>query len=118
MPTSLRNCAFLCAGLLVLQIFALGSLPFELFEPWDKIFHVLAYASLTLLLWIATDGRRPTLLIVAVMALGLADELRQGFIPARSADVFDFLADALAAGATGFWLFKKRGPACVESSQP
>jgi VanZ family protein len=110
MPTKvfeISNWSLLCAGVLVIQLFALGSLPFELFEPWDKLFHVLAYSALTLLLWIAADGRRPLLLVVGVMALGLADELRQAAIPARAADVSDFLAGALAAIVTGaalFWL--------------
>jgi VanZ family protein len=99
------NWSLLCAGVLVLQIFALGSLSFELFEPWDKIFHFLAYAALTLLLWIATDGRRPLVVVVGVMGLGLLDEFRQAAIPARSADVFDFLTDALAALVTGAALF-------------
>jgi VanZ family protein len=95
----------LCAGVLVMQIFILGSLPFELFEPWDKMFHVLAYSALTLLLWIATDGRRPLLIVVGVMGLGMLDELRQAAIPARSADISDFLTGALAAGITGAVLF-------------
>jgi VanZ family protein len=99
------NWSLLCAGVLVMQIFALGSLPFELFEPWDKMFHFLAYAALTLLLWIATDGRRPLLLVVGVMGLGMLDELRQAAIPARTADISDFLTDAFAAGLTGAVLF-------------
>jgi len=103
------NWSLLCAGVLVMQIFALGSLSFELFEPWDKLFHVLAYSALTLLLWIATDGRRPLLVVVGVMALGMLDELRQAAIPARTADVTDFLAAALAAGITGAVLFLATG---------
>src|SRR5258706_4087014 len=100
---------FLCAGVLVAQIFALASVPFELFEPWDKLFHALAYASLTLLLWIGSDGRRPGLVVVGVMALAMFDELRQAAIPARSADVFDFLTGAAAAAVTGAVLLKMKG---------
>src|SRR5258706_14934299 len=96
----------LCAGVLVVQIFVLASLPFELFEPWDKLFHVLAYAALTLLLWIATDGRRPLPLVTGVIGLAMLDELRQGAIPARTADVSDFLTCALAACIAGAVLFK------------
>jgi VanZ family protein len=102
---------------MVAQIFSLGSLPFELFEPWDKLFHVLAFSALTLLLWIATDGRHPGALLGGVIALALGDELRQGFIAARGAEVSDFLAGALSAGATAFVLFKKRGSTCAESSR-
>src|SRR5258706_15581498 len=95
------NWSLLCAGILLLQLLALGSLPFELFEPWDKLFHVLAYSAVTLLAWIATDGRRPLPLVAGVMGLALLDELRQAAIPARVADLSDFLACALAAIVTG-----------------
>ena len=111
------NWSLLCAGVLVVQIFALGSLPFELLEPGNTLFHVLAYSALTLLLWIATDGRRPLIVVVGVMGLGMLDEFRQAAIPARSAEVFDFLADALAAGVTGAVLFGLTGgrKQCAES---
>jgi VanZ family protein len=114
--------SFGCSLVLVAQIFSLGALPFELFEPWDKLFHVLAYSALALMLWIATDGRRPVLVIAGVMMLGAFDELCQAAIPARSADVLDFLADALAAGVTGvvlMWFTQKPGAKkqCAESSQ-
>src|SRR3954471_2072942 len=98
--------SLLCAGILVAQLFALGSLSFELFEPWDKLFHVLAYSALTLLLWIASDGRRPLLLVAGVMGLAMLDELRQAALPMRGADLSDFLAGALAAMLTGAALFK------------
>jgi VanZ family protein len=113
--------SFVCSALLIAQIFSLGSLPFEPFEPWNKLFHVLAYSALALMLWIATDGRHPVFVVVGVMMLGALDELRQAAIPARAADVFDFLADALAAGFTGvvlMWLTKSGAKkSCAESSQ-
>ncbi len=109
---------WVCSAVLVLQIFSLGSLPFELREPFDKVFHVLAYGSLAMMLWIATAGRWPVLLVGGVMALGLADELRQSFIPARSADFMDFLADAFAAVTVGALMYWKQGARkpCAESS--
>jgi VanZ family protein len=88
-----------------MQIFALGSLPYELFEPWDKLFHFLAYAAVTLLAWIATDGRRPLPVVAGVMGLAMLDELRQAAIPSRTADVSDFLTGALAVIITGAVLF-------------
>ena len=91
------------------QIFTLSAAPFELVEPWDKLWHFLAYAALTLLLWIATDGRRPLLLVGAVMLLGAVDEARQALLPARHADAFDFAADALAAAVTGATLLLLQG---------
>jgi VanZ family protein len=100
----------------VAQIFTLNALPFELVEPWDKVWHFLAYAALTLLLWIATEGRRPLLVVSGVMLLGAGDELRQALLPARVADGFDFAADALAAGLTGATLLFLQGKRpCAES---
>jgi VanZ family protein len=101
----------------VAQIFTLNALPFELHLPWDLLWHFLAYAALTLLLWIATDGRRPVVVVAAVMLLGACDELRQALLPARSADALDFAADALAAALTGGALLFMQGKrTCVESS--
>jgi VanZ family protein len=110
---------WLCAAALAIQILSLGSLPFELREPFDKVFHALAFGSLTMMLWIATGGRRPLWVVAGVMALGLIDEVRQAFIPARTADIADFLADALAACAVGALLYwKQQGlqKPCAESS--
>jgi len=109
---------WLCSVFLSIQILSMGSLPFELREPFDKVFHVLAFGSLAMMLWIATDGRRPLLVVVGVMALGLADEARQAFIPGRTADLMDFMADALAACAVGAVMYWKQGARkqCAESS--
>ncbi len=122
MPTSelrsVRLWCGLCAAVLVVQILSLGSLPFELREPFDKVFHVLAFAALALMLWIASDGRRPVLLLGGLLALGLADEARQAFIPERSAQFLDFVADAAGAAAACAILYWKQGARkpCAESS--
>jgi VanZ family protein len=117
-PPALRNFALIAALLLVAQIFSLSSLPFDLQEPWDKVWHFIAYASLAMLLWIATDGRRPMLLIAGVIVLGALDEFRQAAIPSRGADMLDFGADALGAMLTGTLMLWKTGAKkpCVESS--
>jgi VanZ family protein len=109
---------WICSIILSVQILSLGSLPFEIREPFDKVFHILAFGSLAMMFWIATDGRRPLLVVVGVMALGLADELRQAFIPTRSADLMDFVADALAACSVGAFMYWKQGARkpCAESS--
>jgi len=115
----IKNWSVLCALVLVAQVFSLGALPFELFEPWDRLFHVLAYAALTLMLWIALDGARPTLVVAGVMALALGDELRQGLAPARAADLLDFLCAAAAVIATAAVLHSQSNGAkkpCAESS--
>jgi VanZ family protein len=123
MPTETRLAAqrfsMLCALVLLAQIFTLSSIPFEIAEPWDKMWHFLAYSALTLLLWIGTDGRRPVLVVAVVMGLGAMDELRQAFLPLRSADSMDFFADLCAAVVTASALaFFTRGKTkpCAESS--
>ncbi len=113
-----RNWCLFCAAVVVLQIFSLAAMPFEPLEPGDTIWHFIAYAAVTLLLWIATDGRRPLLIIGVACALGIADELRQSFIPGRSADFMDFIANAAVIFVTAGLLHWKTGTktSCVESS--
>ena len=112
--------SLLCALVLVAQIFTLSSVPFEIQEPWDKLWHFLAYSALTLLLWMGTEGRRPVLVVAVVMLLGGMDELRQAFLPGRTADSLDFLADLCAAvttaGALAFFTQPSKGKTCAESS--
>ena len=95
--------SLLCALAMLAQIFTISSIPFEIAEPWDKVWHLLAYSALTLLLWIATDGKRPWLVPGAVMFLG--------------ACMADLAAAAPAAVITaGALSFLQGKPACVESS--
>ena len=109
--------AWFSALAVVAQIFTLNAMPFSM-GGWDKLWHFLAYAALTLLLWIATDGKRPALVVGAVMVLGCGDELRQALVPTRSADLFDFAADAAAAVITGATLLFLQGKRpCAESSE-
>jgi VanZ family protein len=73
----------------------------------DKTQHALAYAGLATLAVRATAGGRvggitvPALLTawVVAAAYGVSDELHQAFVPGRSADVADAVADALGAAA-------------------
>jgi hypothetical protein len=91
------------AAAIVLQILILAASPYALAQPWHTLWHFLAYAGLTLLLWIATDGRRPLVLAGAVMLLGAVLAHFAAAVPAA----------ALTAGA----LFLLQGkPRCVESS--
>jgi VanZ family protein len=69
----------------------------------DKVAHFCAYAGLTFLLaWVVYHRRRLTrrdwlvLLIVAAIYGGV-DELFQKFVPGRTADVWDWLADVCGA---------------------
>jgi hypothetical protein len=90
------------AAAIVVQILILAASPYALAQPWDTLWHFLAYAGLTLVLWIATDGRRPLLVSGAVMLLGAA--------------LADFAAAAPAAALTAGALFFLQGnPQCAES---
>ena len=116
---AVQRFSMLCALVMLAQIFTLSSIPFEVPEPWDKMWHFLAYSALTLLAWIGTDGKRPVLVVAAVMVLGAMDEFRQAFLPLRSADSMDFFADLCAAIVTASALaFFTRGKTklCAESS--
>lgn len=67
----------------------------------DKSLHFLAYLMLVFLLWFAVSGIRkvnwrrsgPWLVLLALVVYGIIDELLQGFVPGRSPDVMDFIAD-------------------------
>ena len=75
-----------------------------LFPGQDKLFHALAYGVLGFLLLgsraPATDGFpalqiRSSILIASLY--GISDEFHQYFIPGRSADAWDWVADTLGA---------------------
>ena len=117
---AVQRFSMMCALFMLAQIFTLSSIPFEIAEPWDKMWHFLAYSALTLLLWIGTDGKRPVLVVAVVMLLGAMDEARQAFLPLRSADSMDFFADLCAAIVTASALaFFNRGKPtpCAASSR-
>ena len=104
-------------------IFVLSSLPLaipevERFPLKDKGVHFLEYAILGGLCAhasIRTFPDHPRLraaLLGAFLAAswGLSDELHQSFVPTRSADVIDLVADSLGAsvGAVAYY-FRRRG---------
>ena len=95
---------FLIAGAAIaLQIVLLGSSVYVADQAWHTIWSVLAYAGLTLVLWIATDGRRPWLVPGAVMFLGACMAGLAAAVPAA----------IVTAAALSFFQVK---PACAESS--
>lgn len=74
---------------------------------FDKLAHFGAYAVLGVLLgwgWLSA-GRRPGRgwLLLFALLLGLSDEVRHARNPARTAEVADWVADALGA-MTGLFL--------------
>lgn len=88
------------------------------FTVSDKFQHFAAYAILSFMLALAffvQDKYRSVkekYLIMAVLVssvYGTLDEIHQIFVPGRSADVFDLIADAIGAviGAVLFYFFNK-----------
>lgn len=94
---------------------SLSELPAVAARASDKLEHAVAYAGLGGLLLRALAGGlgrraavRAVLLAVAIAALyGASDEIHQHFVPHRSMDPYDLLADttgaAAAAGAVYAW---------------
>ena len=85
------------------QILWLGSAPYALAAPFATLWHFLAFAAITLLLWIATRGQHPLVVTGGVFVLGLIGP--------------DPLAAAAGALLTGATLYVLQGrPVCAESS--
>lgn len=96
-------------------IFALSSMaqPPAVAQGSDKNLHALLYAGFAVVLARALAGgwRRPVTLavvaatIVMATAYGVTDEIHQYFVPPRTADVRDVMADALGAAAASAALY-------------
>lgn len=83
-------------------------------QDWDKVAHFTLYSVITALLWRGTCGRAPIAVLAAVVAFGAFDELHQIFMPSRSAELADFVADATAAAAVCAVLFMRKKTLCAE----
>lgn len=64
---------------------------------WDKLNHATAFAALTISGCFGFPSSRRTvlLLLLGVLALGGLIEILQAYVPGRSSDWFDVLADAV-----------------------
>jgi VanZ family protein len=69
---------------------------------YDKVIHALVYAVLGGLCfaavrqtWTLTKGRMVAAATLCAVLYGLADEFHQLFVPGRSADLYDALADGI-----------------------
>jgi VanZ family protein len=74
---------------------------------WDKLLHVVEYAGLAFLVARACVGEGITTVRAALVALvlsslyGAIDEWHQAFVPLRTPDVLDWLADTLGSTLGG-----------------
>lgn len=90
------------AGLLYLGSRDLGGLP-ATDLPLDKLAHFLLYGLLGVFAaigWVGTGARpRAEWIVCAALLVGAADEMRQQRLSHRSAEVTDWVADALGVTA-------------------
>jgi VanZ family protein len=97
-------------------IFYVSSLPQPLVPPGgDKPWHLLAYLGLGVLTLRAVAGglgawiswRAAVVAVAIAIGYAVTDELHQMFVPGRSAELNDLLADAMGvvAGASLVWLW-------------
>ena len=103
------------AGIIIL----LSSIPPRLFPtttiyPLDKVFHVIIFFVFCLLLYraVLNQGRFPALSrygllasFLIVVVYGILDEIFQSFIPGRTPDVADAIADAFGGLLATVYLF-------------
>ena len=106
-------------------IFLLSSIPGKSMPQipglqYDKVIHALVYSVLGALFFLAlrhtsslATGKIVALAALFALAYGLTDEFHQLFVPGRSAELYDALADGIggligATAATRFPLAKRR----------
>ena len=115
MSRSLRKLFLICALGWAAVIFCLSQVPGADIPPMffgkDKLVHAIVFGILGFFIVGALTGTarvwrisRPWLAVLLVIAYGVLDEFHQHFVPGRTPDILDVLADA-AGGAVSVWLF-------------
>jgi len=95
----------------------------ELFPQQDKLVHMTAYAVMGLLAWHCFAHRLPNTAWLAAASItfcwlyGASDEWHQSFVPGRNADVWDWVADSMGAGAAVLYLWLRLKPNRAVRSQ-
>jgi VanZ family protein len=99
-PAWLRAACFAAFAAMLVQIFLLVEpryVPEIRNIAWDKLLHAGGFGAMALLFWTAIGFRRPWMSWLTIALIGALDEIHQLYIPGRSADAFDVIADALGA---------------------
>jgi hypothetical protein len=115
MSRSLRKLFLVCALGWAAVIFCLSQIPGvdvpPMFFGEDKLVHAIVFGILGFFTVGALTGTvrmrrisRPWLAVLLVIAYGALDEFHQHFVPGRTPDILDALADAVG-GAVSVWLF-------------
>lgn len=71
---------------------------------WDKTLHAAAFGAISVLLWFGIGYDRPVANWLVISAVAALDEVHQIFIPTRTADVLDVVADMVGAAVVTFIL--------------
>lgn len=80
-----------------------------LFPHQDKLIHLAAYAVMGLLAWRCVSRlplNQKTMMVIALiycLIFAFTDEWHQSYIPGRTADIFDWIADAVGASIVIGW---------------
>jgi VanZ family protein len=117
-----RFAALVIAGGIMLGLLVLRAHPVP--GGWDKVAHACTFALIAALLMHGTARQVPLAILAAVVAFGAVDEAHQFFVPGRTADLTDFIADAAAAAVVVglLWARKestsRKEKPCVELSRP
>ena len=62
----------------------------------DKVIHAFLYFTLALFYLVARPHHKKETIIIAIL-YGMSDEYHQSFVPGRSCDIFDLIADSAGA---------------------
>ena len=110
-------------GALIFAVSSRPRLPVAFESGSDKVAHFIAYAVLGALLvrgQIAT-GVSSLVILLAGWLYAASDEWHQSFVPGRSAEAADWVADALGVAAAVFaftWFRRRRAAAPRSESHP
>ena len=77
---------------------------------WDKSLHAMAFGSFSLLLWFGVGYERPIANCFVIGVVASLDEIHQIFVPTRSADILDVVADVIGAAIVTFILHRLSHP--------
>lgn len=108
MSRNLRRVSLWLAIGWMATIYYASSQPFiptpNLFSNQDKLFHLIVYGILGVLLLLSCrytspgySGIQITRTVVIASLYGISDELHQSFVPGRELELIDWLADTLGA---------------------
>jgi len=109
----IRVACLLAFALVLAQLFFLAEPPLvrELKNfMWDKSLHAMAFGSFALLLWFGVGYDHPIGNWLAIGAVAALDEFHQIFIPTRTADILDVVADMVGAAIMTFILHRLSHP--------